>query len=432
MARRQYQQKGNLYRDGNGWRIRWRENAINEQGKPIRIRPSAVVGPCTGPGALTEKQAMREAYELVLKHINRQTLFPQSIITLREFVARHFLPEHVALKKLAGRIHYDTMLKHILPSLGDRRMRDITLADLQRFVVGKLSEQYYIGKCAGVCRIGEPGGTQPGSTPGRQHQFTGRAGTYSVQTCQHLKNALSAIFEHAKRVRMFSGENPARQVRLPEMERRELHALTWEQIQALLEELIYPARELALFAVLTSMNIAELCGLQWKRVNLTGDWITVDGETIPPMSIAVRRQWYRGKYGTVKAKPRNRNLPISPLMARELEAIRQVSGFCGPDDPVFGSSTGTPADEHNLAARKLKPAGRKLGMPWLSWHCFRRTHTTLADQIGMTAGDRMAMNGHATLRMTERYTIVDLERRREIVERMAQRILTPRTSERVM
>ena len=59
---------------------------------------------------------------------------------------------------------------------------------------------------------------------------------------------------------------------------------------------------MVLFAILTSMNIAEICGLQWKRVNLAEHSTTVDGESLPPLTIAVRRQWFRG--GTGPSKPR--------------------------------------------------------------------------------------------------------------------------------
>jgi integrase len=110
-------------------------------------------------------------------------------------------------------------------------------------------------------------------------------------------------------------------------------------------------------------------------------------------------------------------------MALEFEAIRKRSKFTGPDDPVFASKTGRPMDEHNTAKRTLKKIGAKLGMPWLSWHAFRRTHTTLADQLEMTAGDRMAMMGHADFRMTTQYTQVDMKRRREVIERMAEKLL---------
>jgi hypothetical protein len=97
---------------------------------------------------------------------------------------------------------------------------------------------------------------------------------------------------------------------VPEMVRKEAHALSFEQAIATLTALKSPAREMVLFAILKSMNIAEICGLQWKRVNLSEQFTTV-GESLPPLTIAVRQQWYRGEYGSVKAKSQRRNLPDS-------------------------------------------------------------------------------------------------------------------------
>src|SRR5712692_5797822 len=81
-----------------------------------------------------------------------------------------------------------------------------------------------------------------------------------------------------------TGDNPAKLVRLPEMVRRESHALSFGQAFATLAALKSPAREMVLFAILTSMNIAEICGLQWKRINLTDQFATVDGESLPPLT----------------------------------------------------------------------------------------------------------------------------------------------------
>src|SRR5262249_18298159 len=162
-------------------------------------------------------------------------------MTIADFVHRNFLPDHVALLKKSGRAHYDSMLKHVLPALGDRRLRDVTSAHIQGLISPMLA--------------------------------TG----YSVQTVKHVRTAVSAIFTHAKRLGFHSGDNPAKLVRLPEMVRKESHALSFDQAVPLLAALKSPAHELALFAILTSMNIAEVCGLQWKRVNLTDQFTTVDG-----------------------------------------------------------------------------------------------------------------------------------------------------------
>jgi integrase len=242
-----------------------------------------------------------------------------------------------------------------------------------------------------------------------------------------VRTTVSAIFTHAKRLGWHTGDNPAKLVRLPEMVRKESHALSFDQAVATLVALKSPAREMVLFAILTSVNVAEICGLQWKRVNLTEQFTTVDGESLPPLTIAVRAQWYRGEYGSVKAKSRRRNLPIPAALRGVLAQMKERKKFTGPDDAVFAARTGRPVDEHNIARRHLKPVGGSLEMPWLSWHCFRRTHTTLANELGMAFTDRMAMMGHSEARMTALYTVDDLKRRRIVLDQMAERLLVAGT-----
>ena len=77
------------------------------------------------------------------------------------------------------------------------------------------------------------------------------------------------------------------------------------------------------------------------------------------------------------------------------------------------------ADGHtiaNLNKRILKPMAESLGMGWVSWHAFRRTHATLMDQENAAIADRIAQMGHSALAMTLKYTSADIERRRGIVE----------------
>ena len=250
---------------------------------------------------------------------------------------------------------------------------------------------------------------------------------YSVQTALHLKNATSAVFNYAKTVQMYSGENPAANVRLPEMTRKQKHALTVEQMELLLEALPSPAREMAHLAVLTSMNVAEMCGLQWQAVNLTDSWPILDGEVVPPRSIVIRLQWSTrkggGAYHTVKARGRGRYLPIDSAIEKLLRGVASRDKFTGSEDPVFASSTGRPVDAHNLFNRVLKPIGMKLGMPWLGWHVFRHTHASWLRQEAASPADQMAMLGHTDIRMTMTYGQQDLERRRAVVEKMGAKLI---------
>jgi Phage integrase family len=98
---------------------------------------------------------------------------------------------------------------------------------------------------------------------------------------------------------------------------------------------------------------------------------------------------------------------------------------CLPHDPVFASRNGTPVNENNMAKRILKPIGTALDMPWLSWHVFRHTHSTLTKTLEMHVNDRMALMGHASAEMTDRYTHEDRERMRAGVETISNRIWKP-------
>lgn len=397
MGRRRFQRTGTLKKEGNWWRLRYYEHGP-EGTKPTKRNEA--LGPCRGPDEITEKEAKSLA-AAKLREANLRSAMPGSAMLLKDFIIRHFEPEYLPTLKRGGRIHYRVNLAHLVAALGNRPMRDIKQEHIQRMCLGLLSRTYAIGK-------GDKARQQP----------------YSVQSALHLKNVASAVFRHAKSSSTYAGDNPASDVRLPEMMRKPKHALAGEQVGKLLAALPSPAREMAHLAVLTSMNIAEICGLRWSDVNLTKQWVIVEGEPIPPMALSVRRQFRDGEYGTLK-KPshsitssRRRDLPLDGALASLLRSLKPSKGHF----PVFKSSRGTPVDAHNIFNRQLKPVGRDLGMPWVGWHMLRHTHATLLRQQGAAPADQMAMLGHSALRMTLSYGESDMDRRREIVRKIAKAV----------
>jgi integrase len=390
MPRRRMQAKGNLIQDGNWWRLRWWEDVRDSNGSIKRVRRSQIVGPATGTGRISRKEAQRRAQEDVLQHVNAKAYVPSSVMTLRQFVEQRFDPDVVWSMKHSGQLHYSYCFKKIFEALGDVKLRDLD---------------------AGVI----------GSWLRKLH----KTDEYSIQTVVHMKNAISAVIEHAKQNGYYSGDNPARMVRLPEMTRTKKPALSFEQAQVVLANLDEPYRTMALMSMTTSLNVAELCGLRWKRVNLTARAIIVDDDLIPPQSFAVRENYYRGKWGSVKATARNRIQPLAPGVSEAVRVLSTRGSFIDPDDPVFASRTGTPVDAHNANKRVLKRAGRAAGVPGLSWHSFRRTTATLTGLLGMPKADRVALMGHSSGEMTDYYSDSDINRRREFVDELAVRLTVP-------
>lgn len=76
-----------------------------------------------------------------------------------------------------------------------------------------------------------------------------------------------------------------------------------------------------------------------------------------------------------------------------------------------------------MYARHLKPAGIKLGMPWLAWHCFRRAAATAAQMIHMDLSDRMALLGHSRGTQTMEYERIDSEGRRGAIDALAKKMV---------
>jgi integrase len=273
---------------------------------------------------------------------------------------------------------------------------------------------------------------------------------------------------------------------MPRMRHEERQALTREQLTSLIEHLKSPARELVAFLSMTGLRKSELQGLRWKRVNLTDKPILCDGQPLAPHCIAIREQYLRvygkhlkvdrGQWQDLKTREQGmRDIPLSFAAVELLQKIYAGVGVDGdtqrgcvpaktevpvgrvegqrmatagnnpnqhsigpavraagseparqqpnPDDPVFQSRNGTPINSDNVLRRHVKPVLIALGLPSeIDLHSMRHTQATLADQAGATPAERQKILGHASARMTMRYTSVELERVRPAIETASEGI----------
>ncbi len=368
-----------LYREGGAWKFRVNENLFNARGfKEHSWREPIHIGPAIGPERLTRKEAQRVVWEKLPLGPQPQPAPPNGGMSIADFVEKSFVPEHVSIKGLAGRTHYRAILKHVLTPEEVQRVFNLDM-EKSRTRLKAIPEWPYISHL-------ELSHTRPEHI--EQLMVAAQARGYSIQTVTHIRNVVSAIFSHARKGNYFHGLNPASQVAVPGMSRKEAHMLSLPQLKAVLELMRYPEREMTLLAIVTGMNVAEICGLQWKHVNLSTMEVDGIGEWIPPRTIAVRKQWYRGELNSVKIG-RTRNVSIPELIFPVLTALSQRARFTGPEDFVLVSEAGTPVNETNIASRRLKGVGQELGMPWLSWHVFRRTRKDYLFRLGPRFVERL-------------------------------------------
>jgi integrase len=361
-----------LFQEGGFWILRWADDLMGVRNSESALSCTQVrIGPAASPEGLTESDAQRLARRHLLFLLRSSERKKRFEMTISEFVESRFVPHFVSPKTLPARNHYHSILKHVLtpeevgrifgagqlngkpnlktypdwPYLSDMRLRDVGPGHVQRII------------------------------------SAASARGYSTQTIRHIRNVVSAIFSFAKQELVFIGENPVRTVKVPETARKGVPVLTLAQTQQILRVMRYPEKEMTIIALLTDMNLSEVCGLRWKNVNLTGAWLNSDSEAIPPITIAVRKQWYRGELSNVK-DTRKRVIRIPEMLLPVLLILSGRNKFAGPDDFVLTSRSGAAINVTNITARRLNVIGGELQMPGLTWQAFRRAHTALEEAFG--------------------------------------------------
>ncbi len=383
MARRRGQRTGTLINRAGSWLLRYYVDGTEIDQKTLKVKRERVTVTIASSKDVGIREARRIAWDEWLSKLDQAHTRPSSAKTFLEFVNQRYRPDVIEYMKPTTKDFAESILRrHVIPLLGSTPLREITPAHVQAI-------------------------TNAAAKKG-----------LSSQTVKHVCNRVGAVLRHAKAHGWFFGEIPTTAVRLPEMVRKERRAMTWSQVCMLSKSLPEPAATLVIFLTLTGVRISEAMGLRLSRLNLTAEPRIVDGQVIPPMSMLVAEQYLKGRYQTLKpSKAGRRIIPIPAWFAKRLGCL--ATGDGASSTAVFLNQTQTGViDQHNLASRVLKPAAKALEMPWVSWHVFRHTHSTLTDQLDLTMAERMKILGHSTAQVTLGYTHQELERLRPQLEAM--------------
>lgn len=371
MVRRCFQ-TGCLIRKGKRrktWVARWRESVIQLDGTTKRVLRAEVLGLVSD---LSEREA-RNKMALLLRPINEGKYRPEATITFGQFLKECWEPAVVPQLKPSSVRYYGLQIRcHLLPTFGTWHIRDITKAEVQRFLANK-----------------------------RKQGFSGSS-LHGMRTA--LGKVLQAAVDWS-----YLEQNSARGIRLGDRTPTQERAyLLPEQLSPLLNSLSEPCRKLGVIAVLTGLRIGELLALRWKHVDFVHD------------VIHVRETVHEGLFGSPKTKSSRRDVPMSQPVREALMAQRGERIGADAEILIFTSRNGTPLNPKNLLRRVLQPACRKLNLPVISWHSFRHTHATLLGEVGESLRTAQAILGHSDLKTTLNiYTHAIPESQRRAVEKVA-------------
>jgi integrase len=323
MVRCRYQD-GYLFTRGKKrkmWVARWRDGVIQPDGTVERILRSEVLG------LVSEIPSRRDARILLqsrLASINSGQRWAQATMSFGAFVTEHFEPIALPTLKPATQEIYSFLLrKHLLPRFRDCRLCDITRAEVQPFLIGKLKNGY------------------------------------AWETTHHLRSLLSKVIGTAVDWNFLS-DNRVRGTKMPERSLKRPHRfLSLDEVRRLLAASEEPVRTIVLVAVMTGLRIGEILALRWGRINLGAGLLRVE-ETC-----------YKGTFGTPKTHASRREVPLTPAVVQALQERRVSSRDIADSALVFSTRQGTPLDAKNLRRRQLHPASQPAGLGLLDWHSLR-------------------------------------------------------------
>ncbi len=195
--------------------------------------------------------------------------------------------------------------------------------------------------------------------------------------------------------------NPADAVSPPSIPRREMSALTRDQVLTLIASSSNPAMQ-ALYAVAATAGLrrGELLALRWSDVDLTRGNITVQ-------RTAHRIRGEGIVYGEPKTNAARRSIRIGAFAVRLLRRHRAVQNqqrlSAGPAwvpaNLIFAGPFGAPIE----AARISRNFQRDLdtaGLPRVRFHDLRHTAATLLIEQGVPVKAVQATLGHSTIATT--------------------------------
>ena len=274
-----------------------------------------------------------------------------STVTLAEFAAK-WMAERIRLSHAdTTQRNYETSLRlHLLPTLGEKKLREIRGADAASIVAGL------------------------------------RAAGRSVKTTNLVVGVLQALLNDAVEMRAIAA-NPLVGFKPLREELKEFHFWTESEIrQFLTANRADPLFPLYLTALNTGMRRGELCGLKWDRVNLAVRQITVT-RTLDR---------YRLKESTKSGK--KRVVPMNQEVHGLLSGLWKAQG----SEFIFREEDGSPIDVVHLD-RRFKAAQRRAGVQPIRFHDLRHTFASHFMMKGGNVYDLQKILGHSTVKMTERY-----------------------------
>ena len=381
MARRRFQAP-KPERRGKYWVLRFWQDVF-ESGRRIRQRKRIKLA----PASMGEREVKKIAAEH-LRPMNQGLITLGSATLFSEFVDTVYIP--IMLPKMASSTQdrYQGIIdNYLVPQFGGLCLRDISVLTVDRYLLGLSKTKL------------------------------------SHESMDKVRDVLSSILQSAVKYELLV-KNPVEGIRLPipKLGKRSKPFVTPDQFMVLLDLIAEPYASMTFVAVYTGLRVSELLGLRWGNVHHD--------------SISIEQRYCRGDWGAPKSAASAATVPVNRSVIERIHRLKSLTvevkagratrryravKSCGSDDLVFQSvRCGVPMRDNNILVRHIKPAARKIGLPWVNWLVLRRSFATWLKMAGADVKDAQALMRHSRASTTlDIYQQFIPESERRVVDKLS-------------
>lgn len=264
----------------------------------------------------------------------------------------------IKLKPKTYEVYETQSTYHILPSLGDIKLKDLNSLQIQKYINNK-------------------------------------AEALSSATVRKHYNILKSCLEKAVANEMIN-KNPCNHIELPALKQKEIKAFNQEEEKVFLEfakhDPLYP---LFIVALDTGIRLGELLALTWSDIDFKSAEIRVNKNLI-----FVRD--YEGKtqnknilkvQDTTKSKSSNRTVPLT------IRSLNLLQKFKSDRVLVFCTKTNNYLNPRNVQ-RSFVRIANKAGIHDCNFHSLRHTYATRLFELGVSVNVVSKLLGHSKTSIT--------------------------------
>lgn len=273
--------------------------------------------------------------------------------------------------------YYRMITKYILPSIGENRLKQLTIEKIQYFVYFLQAEGLSSGTIYNIMSI--------------------------------VKNCLNEA-----KIQGYVSENPCQFISLPKMEKKEIQVLTIVQqkkieAKALQEHWCSPV----ILSLYSGMRVGEISGLKWGDIDFQKNLIHVKRT----VSRIVNENSFEAKTriieGPPKSKYSNRQIPLAKNLKDYLKQYQQQAA----SEYVISFNQGL--TEPRTITYRFKKLLKDADVQDINFHILRHTFATRCIEKGVDIASLSKILGHQSTKMTlDTYTGSLMETRRTAMNKI--------------